>query len=73
MTLFANDLSEVCYKPWRNLENNALSSLHQLLRNRLMSVCVWRGVANLLPLTSYTLPVVFMARYVMILRGATSL
>jgi hypothetical protein len=27
-------------KAWRNIENNALSSLHKLLRNRLVSVYV---------------------------------
>ncbi len=27
--------------PWRNLENNALSSLHKLLRNRLVGGGVW--------------------------------
>jgi arylsulfatase I/J len=36
---YGSQVDGVGMKPWRNLESNALSSLHLFLRNRLVSVC----------------------------------
>jgi hypothetical protein len=39
---------------WRNLENNVLSSLNQLVRNFIVSVCVLGGGGEMLPPPSPT-------------------